>query len=242
MAKLPRLVASVLVPLALLGCANSDLGPKQTIGALAGAGTGALIGAHIGHGRGRLVATSVGTLLGAYLGNEAGKSLDRADALYARGAEYRALEYAPSGHETAWRNPDTGHYGSVTPDRDVRERGRYVLPRVPAPGADRRRQPRRLRHRVPHAGWPVAGGALTLEVRASSRPSGRAAAPVCPLGRRPPRLSPWRRPSSMWRRLPRALWPRAVGPRSAAAGGGAAALTYAARGLIFQRLAIAPAR
>jgi surface antigen len=115
MAKLPRLVASVLVPLALLGCASSDLGPKQTIGALAGAGTGALIGAHIGHGRGRLVATSVGTLLGAYLGNEAGKSLDRADALYARGAEYRALEYAPSGHETAWRNPDTGHYGSVTP-------------------------------------------------------------------------------------------------------------------------------
>lgn len=112
---LPRLAASVLLSLALVGCANSDLGPKQTVGTLVGAGTGALIGAQLGHGRGRLVATSVGTLLGAYLGNEAGKSLDRADTLYAERAEYQALEYAPSGSSTPWRNPDTGHYGSVTP-------------------------------------------------------------------------------------------------------------------------------
>ena len=49
-----------------------------------GAGTGALIGAQFGHGGGQLVATSVGTLLGAYLGNEAGKSLDRADARSSR--------------------------------------------------------------------------------------------------------------------------------------------------------------
>jgi surface antigen len=89
--------------------------PKQTVGTLIGAGTGALIGAQFGRGRPQLIATSVGTLLGAYLGNEAGKSLDRADRLYASRAEYRALEYTPSGHATAWRNPDTGHYGTVTP-------------------------------------------------------------------------------------------------------------------------------
>jgi surface antigen len=115
MQSLPRLAAIALVALALVGCANSDLGPKQTVGTLVGAGTGALIGTQIGRGRGQLIATSVGTLLGAYLGNEAGKSLDRADRLYASRAEYEALEYTPSGGSTPWRNPDTGHYGSVTP-------------------------------------------------------------------------------------------------------------------------------
>jgi surface antigen len=115
MPRLPRLAASALVAVALVGCAGSDLGPKQTVGALVGAGTGAFIGSHIGHGSGRLIATSVGTLLGAYVGNEAGKSLDRADQLYASRAEYEALEYAPAGSATPWRNPDSGHYGSVTP-------------------------------------------------------------------------------------------------------------------------------
>ncbi|MGH6899803.1 MAG: RT0821/Lpp0805 family surface protein [Geminicoccaceae bacterium] len=115
MQSLPRLAAMALVALALVGCANSDLGPKQTVGTLVGAGTGALIGTQFGRGRGQLVATSVGTLLGAYLGNEAGKSLDRADRVYASRAEYEALEYTPSGSPTPWRNPDTGHYGSVTP-------------------------------------------------------------------------------------------------------------------------------
>ena len=115
MSTLPRVLVSALVALALIGCASSDVGPKQTVGTLVGAGTGALLGAQIGHGRGRLVATSVGTLLGAYLGNEAGKSLDRADALYVSQAEHQALEYTPSGQATAWRNPDTGHYGNITP-------------------------------------------------------------------------------------------------------------------------------
>jgi surface antigen len=114
MAILPRAFVSMLLMLALVAC-QSDLGPKQTVGALAGAGVGGLLGAQIGNGKGRLAATAAGTLLGAYLGNEAGKSLDRADRLYAGGAEYQALEYAPAGSSTAWRNPDTGHYGTVTP-------------------------------------------------------------------------------------------------------------------------------
>ena len=115
MSSLPRFTAGVVVSLTLAGCANADLGPKQTVGTLLGAGTGALLGAQFGHGTGQLVATSVGTLLGAYLGNEAGKSLDRADALYASRAEHQALEYTPSGNSTPWRNPDSGHYGSITP-------------------------------------------------------------------------------------------------------------------------------
>ena len=35
--------------------------------------------------------------------------------MHASRAQYQALEYTPSGHSTPWRNPDTGHYGSVTP-------------------------------------------------------------------------------------------------------------------------------
>jgi surface antigen len=106
MAISPRLVGSALLALALVGCAGSDLGPKQTVGTLVGAGTGALIGAQIGDGRGRLVATSVGTLLGAYLGNEAGKSLDRADEVYASRAETAARTYSRAGSATPWHDPD----------------------------------------------------------------------------------------------------------------------------------------
>ena len=114
-AALARLATSAVLALGLVGCAGSDLGPKQTVGTLIGAGTGALIGSQIGDGRGTLIATSVGTLLGAYVGNEAGKSLDRADRLHASRAEYQALEYTPAGSATPWRNPDTGNFGSVMP-------------------------------------------------------------------------------------------------------------------------------
>jgi surface antigen len=106
---------ALLAALGLAGCAGSDYGAKQTVGALAGAGAGGLLGAQIGHGQGRLAATAAGTLLGAFLGNEVGKSLDRADRLYASRAQYQALEYTPSGSEATWRNPDSGNYGAVTP-------------------------------------------------------------------------------------------------------------------------------
>lgn len=115
MSTLPRFLVSVLVSLVLVGCASSDLGTKQTVGALAGAGAGGLLGAQVGKGGTQLAATAAGTLLGAFLGSEVGKSLDRADAVHASRAGYQALEHTPSGYATPWRNPDTGHYGSVTP-------------------------------------------------------------------------------------------------------------------------------
>lgn len=115
MSTLSRPLVSALVALALVGCANSDFGTKQTVGTLAGAGAGGLLGAQVGKGSTRLAATAAGTLLGAFLGGEVGKSLDRADAVHASQAQYQALEYTPSGYSTAWRNPDSGHYGSVTP-------------------------------------------------------------------------------------------------------------------------------
>lgn len=116
----PRILAGVLALLLLAGCAGNydpGFGPKQTIGALAGAGAGALAGSQIGGGRGKLVATGVGTLLGAFLGSSVGKSLDRADQGYASQAQYQALEFAPTGSQVAWQNPDSGRYGTVTPLR-----------------------------------------------------------------------------------------------------------------------------
>ena len=115
MSTLSRVLVSALVALALVGCASSDYGTKQTVGALAGAGAGGLLGAQVGRGSTRLAATAAGTLLGAFLGSEVGRSLDRADAVHASQAQYQALEYTPSGYSTSWRNPDTGHHGSVTP-------------------------------------------------------------------------------------------------------------------------------
>ena len=116
MSTLPRVLVSALVALALVGM--REFGCRhQADGRHSGRRRrrGVCSARRSGKGRGRLVATSVGTLLGAFLGNEAGKSLDRADALHVSQAEYQALEYTPSGQATAWRNPDTGHYGNITP-------------------------------------------------------------------------------------------------------------------------------
>jgi surface antigen len=117
MPRLPCLALVALIALGLAGCANSEYGPKQTVGAVAGAAGGGLLGAQFGHGPGQLAATAAGTLLGALLGSEIGKSLDRTDKLYAAGAEVHALEYTPSGTVTSWQNPDSGASGTITPTR-----------------------------------------------------------------------------------------------------------------------------
>ena len=90
------------------------------------AGLGALAGAHVGKGSGKLVAVAVGTLAGAALGSEVGKSLDRADRLAMRRSTQSALEKNRSGTATAWRNPDSGNKGTVTPTWTYKtEAGRF---------------------------------------------------------------------------------------------------------------------
>lgn len=104
----------VLLTFVLTGC-TQPRGPKESAGTLIGAGTGALLGAQIGKGNGQLVAVAIGTLAGALAGQEIGLSLDRADRLAMQQNAQYALEYSPSNQPTAWRNPDTGNHGSVTP-------------------------------------------------------------------------------------------------------------------------------
>ena len=56
------------------------------------------------------------TMVGG-LGGAAGNYLDQRDRQLAAKAAQSALETAPSGTTTAWKNPDNGNSGAVTPKR-----------------------------------------------------------------------------------------------------------------------------
>lgn len=118
-----RIVVSAMLVAALAGCASGDYGQKQMGGALIGGGLGGLLGSQIGGGTGQLAATAAGAVFGMLAGSEVGSSLDRADRLYAARSHHAALETAPAGTITRWSNPDTGHFGSVTPTRTWRAPG-----------------------------------------------------------------------------------------------------------------------
>ena len=94
------------------GCA--DVGTKTMVGGLGGAAAGGLIGAAAGGGGAGIAA---GVLLGGLLGGAVGNYLDQRDQKLAQQAAHNALESAPSGTTTTWKNPDNGHSGGVTPKR-----------------------------------------------------------------------------------------------------------------------------
>src|SRR3546814_9409514 len=111
------IVAPLFAAALALGACSTDAGQKQTGGTLLGGVGGALLGSQFGSGTGQLVAVAVGTMAGAMVGSEVGKSLDKADQTAMAGAEQRAHS-APVGETIRWNNPDSGHYGTVTPVRD----------------------------------------------------------------------------------------------------------------------------
>jgi surface antigen len=117
-----KLIAAILAGTMLAGCSGpgGEYGVnKTTAGGLLGGVGGAVAGAQFGKGRGQLAATAAGALLGALIGSEMGRSLDRADQAYAYRAQNQAA-VAPIGQQIAWSNPETGHYGTVTPMREGR--------------------------------------------------------------------------------------------------------------------------
>ncbi|MFQ5764287.1 MAG: RT0821/Lpp0805 family surface protein [Rhodospirillales bacterium] len=118
--KLLRVAATLVIAFAVAACQQMQDNPKQAAGTLVGAGLGALAGSQIGSGKGQLAAVALGTLAGAWAGSEVGKSLDRADKLYAQRTAQNSLEYNQTGQSSAWRNPDSGHSGTVTPVRTYR--------------------------------------------------------------------------------------------------------------------------
>jgi len=108
------------------GCETlQGAGPKEGIGGVSGAVLGGVVGAQVGDGNGQLIATGAGALLGAFLGSEIGRSLDKADMVYAGQATQRAHS-APIGESVSWNNPESGNSGTVTPKRDgYSSSGRY---------------------------------------------------------------------------------------------------------------------
>ncbi len=112
-----RIASVAFAALLLAACADYQNRPKQAGGTLIGAGLGALAGSQIGSGRGQLAAVAIGALAGAFLGSEIGKSLDKADRLYAQQAQQKA-HTAPIGETIAWNNPESGNSGTFKPTKD----------------------------------------------------------------------------------------------------------------------------
>jgi surface antigen len=104
---------------AMTACAGDPVtgtGPKENTGTLVGALAGGLIGSQIGGGTGERIAAGVaGAAIGGILGNRIGAAMDDEDKRRAYAAQMQALEAGPSGAPVAWRNPDSGRYGSVVP-------------------------------------------------------------------------------------------------------------------------------
>lgn len=118
-----RRTAAALALLSALGLAacSGDGGGfelnKQTGGAVLGGIGGAALGSQFGKGTGQIVGVAAGTLLGAFIGSEVGKSLDRADKTAMEQANQKALESSQTGQTSAWRNPDSGNSGTITPTK-----------------------------------------------------------------------------------------------------------------------------
>lgn len=106
------LVSAILVAFLLMGC--ESVGTKTAVGGLGGAAAGGLLAAALG-GSGTGIAA--GTILGGLIGGVIGDRLDAVDREKASAAASQALESIPSGQSVAWRNPDSGNAGVVTPVR-----------------------------------------------------------------------------------------------------------------------------
>lgn len=96
-----------------LTSACADTGSKTGVGSMAGTLTGGLIGGSPSSAK----APSAGAapLLAAWAGSAVGSRLDETDRRLAAEAEFEALEKTAPGTAREWRNPATGHKGSVSP-------------------------------------------------------------------------------------------------------------------------------
>ena len=122
-----RMMAAALLGVSVAACAGSPetgAGPKENTGTLVGALSGAFIGSQFGGGPGeRMAAAMGGALIGGMIGNRIGAAMDDDDKRRAYAAQIQALESGPSGAPVAWRNPDSGRYGSVVPGPAYQQQG-----------------------------------------------------------------------------------------------------------------------
>jgi surface antigen len=127
-----RLSAAALVALWLAACAGTPetgQGPKENTGTLVGAVAGGLIGSQFGGGTGeRIAAGLAGAAIGGLIGNRIGAGMDDDDKRRAYAAQMQALESGKSGVAVAWKNPDSGRYGSVVPGPAYQSNGVQCRP------------------------------------------------------------------------------------------------------------------
>jgi surface antigen len=123
-----RVLAVLGLAASLAACAGNPetgTGPKENTGTLVGALGGAAIGSQFGGGTsGHIAGALIGAGVGALIGNRIGAALDDEDKKRAYAAEMEALERGQSGAPVAWRNPDSGRYGSVVPGPAYMNNGR----------------------------------------------------------------------------------------------------------------------
>src|SRR5512143_3718651 len=116
-----RILAVALLGLAVAACAT-DSGPPPMASTLVGENAGAAIGSAGGQGP-RVSTTAAGAAIGGMIGTRIGAALDDEDKRRAYAAQVQALEAGPSGAPIAWRNPDSGRYGSVVPGPAYQKEG-----------------------------------------------------------------------------------------------------------------------
>ncbi|MBF8269144.1 MAG: hypothetical protein HW386_853, partial [Gammaproteobacteria bacterium] len=111
------LVMMTFIATSLRAECTSDNSNKEVAGTLLGAAVGGLIGSQIGGGAGNKVAIGAGVVAGGYLGNRIGKSMDCKDIAYHEETTRDTLENQRTGEASTWRNPDTGHSGTIIPTK-----------------------------------------------------------------------------------------------------------------------------
>lgn len=119
-----KVVPILVLTLILTSCETVGQGvadnPKTTLGGMLGAAGGGLIAAAAGGGAAGIAG---GVLLGGLLGGAIGNHLDQKDKQLAAQNSQRTFEDARTGQTSAWRNPDSGNSGSITPTRTYQSSG-----------------------------------------------------------------------------------------------------------------------
>jgi surface antigen len=112
------IAAALLIAFPTVSCTSlaetTRENPKAVLGSLGGAVAGAGIAAIAGGSTGWIVAAG---LAGGLLGGAIGKRLDNKDKQMAAEAAARAFESNRTGQAATWKNPDSGHSGTVTPTK-----------------------------------------------------------------------------------------------------------------------------
>ena len=129
--------------------------PKTTIGAAGGATVGGLIAAAASANPAAIAASVVGGLL---VGGLIGNLLDERDKKLQAEAAQRAFETAKTGQTVTWKNPDSGHSGTVTPTKTVQTPSGYCRDyqtTVEIEGKQEKATGRACRQ--PNGTWQIAG-------------------------------------------------------------------------------------